>query len=404
MSIVYLIINILQTILWVYLGISGLYLFIFAFAGLFPSRKDYSDVPDFRRIAVLIPAYKEDNVIVDVARKALEQDYPNEFYDIYVIADSLQPSTIRELKQLPIQVIEVKFEKSTKAKALNAAMEQMSSNYDICVILDADNVMAPDFLRKTNQCFHGDVVTVQGHRIAKNMNTPFAILDAISEEINNHIFRKGHRRLGLSAAIIGSGVAFDFKFFKNLIPTIKAIGGFDKEIEVELLRKGYKIYYRHDAIVYDEKVQKPEVFHHQRRRWLSAQLHYFGKYFSDSVYSLFKHGNIEYFNKTFQFLQLPRVLILAGTFVFTIIFVIINLLMKQKIASLLWLGLFVVIVLDVAISIPKRFFNKNMLLALKYLPQGIVLMTLSLFRTKGANQQFIHTVHGTADNLTSHKN
>lgn len=78
--------------------------------------------------------------------------------------------------------------------------------------------------------------------------------------------------------------------------------------------------------------------------------------------------------------------------------------MKQKIASLLWLGLFVVIVLDVAISIPKRFFNKNMLLALKYLPQGIVLMTLSLFRTKGANQQFIHTVHGTDDNLTSHKN
>jgi hypothetical protein len=33
-------------------------------------------------------------------------------------------------------------------------------------------------------------------------NNSWAILDAISEEINNNIFRKGHRVLGLSSAII----------------------------------------------------------------------------------------------------------------------------------------------------------------------------------------------------------
>jgi hypothetical protein len=52
------------------------------------------------------------------------------------------------------------------------------------------------------------IFAVQGHRTAKNTNNSWAILDAISEEINNNIFRKGHRVLGLSSAIIGSGMAF----------------------------------------------------------------------------------------------------------------------------------------------------------------------------------------------------
>jgi cellulose synthase/poly-beta-1,6-N-acetylglucosamine synthase-like glycosyltransferase len=38
----------------------------------------------------------------------------------------------------------VAFEKSTKAKALNVALEQLDEqDFDIAVVLDADNIMAP---------------------------------------------------------------------------------------------------------------------------------------------------------------------------------------------------------------------------------------------------------------------
>ena len=83
-----------------------------------------------------------------------------------------------------------------------------------------------------------------------------AVLDAISEEINNHIFRKGHRVLGLSSAIIGSGMAFRYNYFKNLMLTVTAVGGFDKEIELKMLKEGRTIEYLDDAVVLDEKVQK----------------------------------------------------------------------------------------------------------------------------------------------------
>jgi hypothetical protein len=40
-------------------------------------------------------------------------------------------------------------------------------------------------LKKINAAFEYDFIAVQGHRTAKNTNNSWAILDAISEEINN---------------------------------------------------------------------------------------------------------------------------------------------------------------------------------------------------------------------------
>ena len=90
-------------------------------------------------------------------------------------------------------------------------------------------------------------------------------------------------------------MAFRYDFFKSMMSTVTAIGGFDKEIELKMLKDRHKIDYLHDAIVYDEKVQKAEVFSNQRRRWLSAQLHYFRRDFLNSLVALITRGNVDYF-------------------------------------------------------------------------------------------------------------
>jgi len=151
-----LIINALQTIVWIYLAIIGLYLLVFALASLLPLKNDIFGDDTPKKIAVLIPGYKEDNIIVDIARLALKQNYPPEFYDVVIIADSFKPETIEALRQLPVKVIEVSFDVSTKAKALTEAVKQIPTDYDLCVILDADNVMEADFLKKSAE--HGSRV------------------------------------------------------------------------------------------------------------------------------------------------------------------------------------------------------------------------------------------------------
>jgi cellulose synthase/poly-beta-1,6-N-acetylglucosamine synthase-like glycosyltransferase len=398
-----LLVNIIQSGLLIFLGLATIYIFVFALAGLFYRQPPYPENPPKNKIAVLIPGYMEDEVITEVAKDALRQDYPQDLFDVVIIADSFSPETLEHLRSLPIKLIEVSFEKSTKSKALNKAMEQLSDDYGIAVVLDADNIMERDFLRKINGAIESGFYIVQGHRKAKNMNTSMAVLDAASEEINNHIFRKGHRALGFSSAIIGSGMAFRYKFFKDLMLTVTAVGGFDKEIELKTLKDGYKIAYLNDAVVYDEKVQNAEVFHNQRRRWLSAQIKYSRQGLFSSFKELITKGNLDYFDKALQGLQPPRILLLGSVIAFTAVFVSVNLLMHNTtLFILLWLILFAVCVLVFVFSLPLSFYNASTLKALASLPGGMLLMLKSLLHTRGANKQFIHTKH-TASNSSTDK-
>lgn len=389
-----IIINVIQIFLLVILGLSTLYVFVFSFAGLFYKQGHSPENVKFRKMAVFIPGYKEDEVIISVAKEAIIQDYPSESFDVIIIADSFQLETLVELRKLRLKVIEVAFEKSTKSKALNKAMEQLVEPYDVAVILDADNIMATDFLKKINAAFERKCIAVQGHRTAKNMNTSLAILDAASEEINNHIFRKGHRVLGFSSAIIGSGMAFEYPYFKQLMSGVTAVGGFDKEIELKMLKAGHKIIYLDDAYVYDEKVQKKEVFSNQRRRWLSAQLHYFQLYFWNSLKDLFLKGNFDYFDKAIQFIQPPRILLLGSVIIFAALFTLLNIMLDGSMLLIeIWCVVVLLCMLAFVFAIPGTFYNRKTARALLSLPGGMLLMLGSLLRIKGANKQFIHTKH-----------
>ena len=390
-----IVLNVIQVFLLLLLGLASLYIFLFSFAGLFYRQPEYTVAGCFRKMAVLIPGYKEDEVIVEATNEAIVQDYPKEYFDVIIIADSFQPETLDKLRKMPIKVIEVSFEKSTKSKALNKGLELLDNSYEIAVVLDSDNIMSKDFLSKINSSFEKNIVAVQGHRTAKNLNTSLAILDAVSEEINNHIFRKGHRVLGLSSAIIGSGMAFRFGFFKELMSNVTAVGGFDKEIELKMLREGYKIEYLDDAYVYDEKVQKAEVFSNQKRRWLSAQLHYFRKDFLYSVKHLITKGNIDYFDKAIQFIQPPRILLLGGVLIFGALFIILDFLtLNHNIYYFLWGMVISTCIISFLFSIPASFYNKDTVKALASLPKGMMLMAGSLLKIRGANKSFIHTKHG----------
>jgi cellulose synthase/poly-beta-1,6-N-acetylglucosamine synthase-like glycosyltransferase len=384
------IVRLVQWVVYAYLAITAAYLFVSAAASLFPYRRIHPTSSHFRRFAVIIPCYKEDDVILEVVKDALEHDYPSERYDIVVVADGFEKDTLEKLKKLPILLFDEKFSISTKTRAINHALRQLPDNhYNAVCILDADNLMEEGFLLKMNYALENGYMAVQGHRIAKNLNTPFAVLDAISEEINNQIFRKGQRILGFSSALIGSAMAFDYPFFKKLMADIEVVGGFDKELELRLLRDKIAIEYVPDAIVLDEKVQNVKVFTSQRRRWLSAQYHYFGIHFVPSVRKLILEKNVEYFNKAFQYLQLPRILLLGVLFLLASS----SLILGIPSCFYCWFGALLLTVLALLLSTPRRFYHYETLHALFYLPLGFMFMFVSLLRIKGANKNFIHTKH-----------
>ncbi len=390
MSLINEIIILILTIIAVYFAISGIYLLFFSLLGHFYKNFVYPEKPDkIRKICILVPAYKEDMVILNVSNEALKQNY--EAFELVIIADSFKNSTLEILKKLPLTLLIIENPKRTKANALNIAINQLQENYEIALILDGDNVFQDvDFLSKINLAFSKSVKVVQGHRTAKNFNTNFALLDAISEEINNHIFRKGHRAIGLSSALIGSAMAFDYELFKEKISKIETSGE-DKELEFMLLKEGFKFEYLDDAIVLDEKTQKSDAFVKQRSRWLANQFLQARLHFTSSILALFK-GN---FDKSIQHFLLPRILLLGTAFIFSILSA---LFVKQL--FIYWLIIFITILFSLVISVPFRFYNFKTLKAILSIPKGYYSMIKSLISMKGASKKFVVTEKNYNDNKT----
>lgn len=392
---------IIDWILFTLLALCVCYLLLYAIASKFYRTPRFPEARTLRRFIVFFPAYKEDRVIASSVRSFLQQDYPRELFDIIVISDQMQPATNEDLRSLPIRLLTANYKDSSKAKALTMAVDSISDeHYDIVVIMDADNLTSPDFLAEVNRAFDSGIKSVQAHRTGKNLNTDISILDGISEEINNGIFRSGHNALGLSAALSGSGMAFEADWFRQNVRLLETAGE-DKELEVLLLQQRIHTVYLPQIPIYDEKTQKEEAISNQRKRWIAAQ---FG-ILRSSLLSLPKaigQGNPDYCDKILQWMLPPRLIQLAGVFGLTLVITIIGIWLSLQgtatghewTIAVKWWILSAAQIAAMTLPIPGHLFNKQLGKAVLRIPMLALTTIGNLFKLKGAHKKFIHTEHG----------
>lgn len=385
--------GILFIILYIYLAVGVLYLFVFAIAGkLVKSKVNLSNL-HLNKIAVVIPAYKEDQIIIETVKQALLHDYPQDKYHVFVLADQLTNETKDKLKQLPITVIEVVHQKSTKAKALYTFFENIDQSlFDIVMVLDADNIMKSGCLQQINNEFVKGSLVVQCHRIAKNKNSSLAILDAISEEIRINIFFSGQRAFGLSSELIGSGMAFSFSLLKTILQNkkIQDSAGEDKEMFLQLIKYGVSVTYLKQAYVLDEKVASLSVFKKQRKRWIESQLQIIKRFFDPEFKPV--RNKFEFWYRLFQNLLLPRSFYLLLLPLFSVLVYLLEQLNLNILpGSTFWLGMTIIYWLSLIISIPSSYLNARTVIALIHLPAVLMSMVSAAAKAKVGNNTFIPT-------------
>ena len=386
--------------LWVIIAGSVIYVVFFAIISLFYDKEDHIAAHAAAlsnkqcRFLILYPAYKEDRVIINAVENFLLQDYPASHYRVSVISDHMQPETNDYLRQLPITLLEPVFEKSSKAKAMQYAIEMVESGklqlidgkFDQVVILDADNVVRPDFLSQLNiLCTVYDAI--QCHRCAKNADNDVAVLDGASEEINNTIFRKAHNRLGLSSALIGSGMCFKYELFKKNVFELKTAGE-DREMEALLLHQEVFIKYAPDIHVFDEKVSNQDNFQRQRMRWMTAQVQSLLSNLPKIPEAII-HGKINFVDKTIQQALIPRsilIVLLASISIFMTIF------MPSWCEK--WWALFALLAASLYIALPRQLRYQSIAKVLA-IPGLVIRMLKNLLHIDRKNTDFIHTEHST---------
>ncbi|WP_418232932.1 glycosyltransferase [Butyricimonas virosa] len=376
---------IFEYICWILASIAVAYPLIYSLASLGTRKSYYPTANKQHKFAILFPAYKEDRVILPVVESFLQQHYPQELYKVIIISDHMQETTNERLAQLPITLLKANYENSSKAKALNFAMNHFGRDeFDAVVILDADNIVDTNFLLEINKVFDAGVQAIQAHRTAKNRNTDIAVLDGLSEEVNNSIFRRGHVRLGISSALIGSGMIFNYQWFHDNVKHLVTTGE-DKELEVLLLKQRIFIEFLDEVYVYDEKTQGEKGFYNQRRRWLATQFAQWGRVFKDLPRAILS-GNIDYSDKLIQWMLPPRLILFGGIIVMGSIMQIIDWPLALK-----WWALFLIMGVTLCLAIPDKLVDDRFKKSINKLPLLFIMMVVNLFRMKGMNKKFVNT-------------
>lgn len=349
--------QILYVIDWILFGmmaLTTLYMLVFTITSLFFHQHDIPKARHQNRFIILIHSYNNPGVIQTV-KSILAQSYPQRLFDVTVISDHNDEMTNIRLAQEPVTLLTPNFKESTKAKALQLAINNLPQFkiYDVAIILDAGNLVETEFLDMMNEAFESaGTKAIQAHRLSRNRDTTTSRMGAVFEEINNSIFRRGHIVMGLSAALMGSGCAFEFNWFKNHISQIRSRWE-DKELESFLMREHIYIDYFDQIYVFDEKTREAKEFNQQRGNWILAQ---YITLLRNIKYLPLALANRHYnwIDKIIQWMLVPRMVMMAVIIAMSIIIPVIYTSLAFK-----WWALFAVVLLVFALATPDYLVDEH---------------------------------------------
>ena len=134
------------------------YYFVLAVIGMWRSRvhKNYTPKNSF---AIVVCAHNEEAVVGELVKNLKSLDYPDELYDIFVVADNCTDKTAEVASAAGANVHE-RFNKEEVGKGYAMGwmfdrVDKMDRKYDAFLIFDADNLVHPQFIisKKVNLLF-----------------------------------------------------------------------------------------------------------------------------------------------------------------------------------------------------------------------------------------------------------
>ncbi len=249
-------------------------------------RRDKPHVPTvLHRYAILIAARNEEAVLPHLLDTLRGQDYPTDYFTIFVIADNCTDDTAAAARAGGAVV----FERQDKVRvgkgyALNALLEEIHTRYgadafDGYMVFDADNLLAPDFLSAMNRTFSDGYRIITSYRNSKNYGDNWISAGYGLCFLRDSCFLNHPRMLvGSSCSVAGTGFCFARE-------VLEAAGGWnffllteDTEFTADCILRGERIGYCSEAMLWDEQPVRFSQSCRQRMRWVRGYLQVLRKY------------------------------------------------------------------------------------------------------------------------------
>jgi cellulose synthase/poly-beta-1,6-N-acetylglucosamine synthase-like glycosyltransferase len=270
--------NIIYTVLFfssAFLGVFILYHFFFwlsyVLMKMFNVKEKMNSQLDEPRnkFAIIVPAHNEEQIIDKLLQSVMEVNFPEDKYELIIIADNCSDNTAAICREFGASVYE-RFDdvKRGKPYALNWILTQINiDSYDAFTIIDADTAIDKDYLLEMNKFINRGCEAIQGYfgilNPKDNWLTRLMIIPGVIKFYQRYAVKN---YLGISCPLMGNGMCFSKSTIKKSGWNAYSLTE-NWEYYIQLLLDNINVFFAAKAVIYSHAVIKLQHGETQRKRW-----------------------------------------------------------------------------------------------------------------------------------------
>lgn len=224
-------------------------------------------------VSIIVPVYNEGKVVAESIKSLLKLDYAN--YEIIIVNDGSTDNTkevaeglvgFQKGKYGDIKVSLINKPNGGKAKSLNAGIRYSKADFVLC--MDGDSTLSEDTLKMAVRHFTNPKIgAVAGNVKVINRKKLYTDLQALEYIEGLNMARSAQSFANLVNIIPGPIGVFRRKAIEDAGYYASDTFAEDADLTLNILAKGWKIYYEPRAISYTEAPEKLQQLLKQRYRW-----------------------------------------------------------------------------------------------------------------------------------------
>jgi 1,2-diacylglycerol 3-beta-glucosyltransferase len=281
-------------IIGVYLSLYVIYSqFLIVVNILIRGTKDSMPTPR-TRFAVVIPAHNEELLLPRLLKSLEKQEYPEEYFDIMVVADNCVDKTCSVASSYRTLVIERHDrELIGKGYAIKFAFDTIPmEKYGAVFIVDADSLVEKMALRNLDEAIQAGARAIQCYNGLANPDASwFTRLLDVSRTLSNEVFEPAKEKLGLSSHLMGNGMCFTKAIMGRYGWRAFSVGE-DWEYSTKIILQGERIAFANKVRVHHQESVDLRQATPQRLRWSSGRFSIASKYGVKLLLQGVKRGSI----------------------------------------------------------------------------------------------------------------
>ena len=313
--------DILMAILTVLTTLYGAYFVVIAILGTIRKQKPLPHVKPQKRIAAIVAARNESGVIGHLVKSILDQDYPDELMDVFVVPNNCTDDTEAVARAAGARILNCTVPVHAKGEAVSWAIDELlkyPEGYDAFVIVDADNLLDKNYFSICNDALCAGAQVGQGFRDSKNYSDSW--IAGCSSEFYwcmSRFFNRARSALGMSCALNGTGILLSAEYMRKVGWHTSSLTE-DLEFTAQCALNGVRIWWLGDAIAYDEQPNGFCDSFKQRRRWAAGTVQCFHGYFKRLIKCGIREKRLECFDIATLFggILLQLISLIPGVYVF----------------------------------------------------------------------------------------